>query len=78
MVFKPRQISLPKKAEVLDETTESEDEEMIEESEEEEEQEEPVKEVKQTEKQITVNDVLLNHEERLKSLEAAFFRLKNL
>lgn len=27
---------------------------------------------------ITVNDVLLNHEDRLKNIESAFFRLKNI
>lgn len=35
-------------------------------------------EIPEQEEKITVNDVLLNHEERLKSIEAALFRLKNI
>jgi hypothetical protein len=59
---------------------ELEDEEFEEDEEEDEEVEEKPKKktkVKQEAKQPTVQDILMNHEQRLQNLEAKFFRLQN-
>ena len=50
------------------------------EDEEEEEEEEPIEPEtpkKKPEKKVTINDVLLNHEQRLQALESWAFRIKS-
>lgn len=73
MVFKPKRVIVPQEEpeeEVLEQEQEMEEEEEV--------AEETVKKetTKQVKPQLTVNDVLLNHEERLKQIEATLFRLK--
>ncbi len=70
---------MAKKEEYEDEEIEDEEEEEEEAEEEEEDEKKPKKKVKvkPQEKQPTVQDILMNHEQRLQNLEAKFFRLQN-
>lgn len=58
------------KKKTAEETEEVEEEENIE--------QEETKQREEQEKSPTVNDVLVDHEVRIKNIEAALFRLKNI
>lgn len=88
MAFKTKKLGRPvtEKAEEegYDEEQDYDDEEEIEESEEQQikkavNQEEPKRPKQEvSEEKITINDVLINHEDRIKSIEATLFRLSRI
>lgn len=73
MTFK-KKTGIKKKVVQVDE----EDEDEMEEEDDEEEDESQLPPLPKPKKQITVNEVLLSHEERLANLEAAIFKIKNI
>jgi hypothetical protein len=80
MVFKKKKVEKPEPVEQVEEFEDMELEgENLEAEEGNVPEEEAVEQVsKQKKQEITIEDVLQNHESRIREIEAAFFRLRNV